>query len=396
MTSFLCVEEKAQETRRGIGLMGLIGGGLRGTDEATSSRKSGRHHRLTTAATGALLGLLAVMTLAPAEDAAPISPSADGAGLTPLMLAARKSDGPGVLEIIGQKVPLNEVDRHGRTALIWACVVGDWDCAKELIDAGADVTVADAQGETAASHAADLGMVELVDLLTRKGAASPIVHIIPKEPANPPLSAPHAWALGVSALYAQKFGYNPNVLGMQPFIPENPQIMMARDWNIKSREDLLASLNRLTTEGTRAGYQKKGALLAALDDATFNAQLQSDPKNAYRFKAARDGFKKWGTKEGLAWDLCRAAMLVNSGYSVGWISEPEAWDLLMPIARTTQSNFSSWQEMNENFQDGRAVWINQPSTRYDFLTRLMTSPVEPNSPWTKLDWKTDLTTPPNH
>ena len=64
--------------------------------------------------------------------------------------------------------------RTGRTALIWACQKGHLECAKLLIDAGADVNFAesgdDDVGGTPLSWAITFGHLNTVQLLLKKGA----------------------------------------------------------------------------------------------------------------------------------------------------------------------------------------------------------------------------------
>ncbi len=95
-------------------------------------------------------------------------------------------------------------------------------------------------------------------------------------------------------------------------------------------------------------------------------------------------------KSGLAWDLCRAAYLVNGGYAAHYLNEPEAWDRLIAIAQTAQNNFSSWREMSDNFLDGREIWAGWRDPKFEACAQLLLNPHDPNSPWNQNPWKTDL------
>lgn len=61
-------------------------------------------------------------------------------------------------------------DNSGATALIWSCLKGHTECAKALIDSGADVNATDAQGATALMHSAKLGHFDLCQVLLDAGA----------------------------------------------------------------------------------------------------------------------------------------------------------------------------------------------------------------------------------
>jgi hypothetical protein len=119
------------------------------------------------------------------------------------------------------------------------------------------------------------------------------------------------------------------------------------------------------------------------------------PEQAAGAKGLRAGYIKWKDRVGLAWDLCRMANLVNVGYDMHYISEEEAWSFLQVIARQTQAAFGSWQEMSDNFLDGREGWYGKRDPRYDACAQLLLNPGDPNSPWNQAPWKTDLSSLPN-
>lgn len=72
-----------------------------------------------------------------------------------------------------RKAAVNTQEQGGRTALIWACLKGHTGCVKLLLEAGADVNLADGDedsGGTPLSWAASHGNAEILDLLLGKGA----------------------------------------------------------------------------------------------------------------------------------------------------------------------------------------------------------------------------------
>ena len=62
--------------------------------------------------------------------------------------------------------------------------------------------------------------------------------------------------------------------------------------------------------------------------------------------------KKWGEAGIRAWDLCRAAALVQWGYTAGYVTYNEAMELLEPAAEELAEKFQSWDEVYENFLEG--------------------------------------------
>lgn len=72
------------------------------------------------------------------------------------------------------KKPKGTVDHSGRQMLQRVCEKGNYDQAKELIEAGADVNHADYAGNTALHEAALMGHTEIVELLLENGARADI------------------------------------------------------------------------------------------------------------------------------------------------------------------------------------------------------------------------------
>jgi hypothetical protein len=87
----------------------------------------------------------------------------------------------------------------------------------------------------------------------------------------------------------------------------------------------------------------------------------------------------------------------------GWIDEQEAWNLIMPAAKTLQQNYTSWKDLGENYLIGREFNAEEytnditedPLSDDDDegvynLHRLLT---EPLSPWLILKWNTPIEAP---
>jgi len=152
----------------------------------------------------------------------------------------------------------------------------------------------------------------------------------------------------------------------------------------------LHELDDLRDKGHHTTYQSEGAKFAQMTDDQFQQVLQAHSNDVTAIKATRTSYLKWKDRSGLAWDLCRSAHLVNAGYSTHYLNESEAWDRLMPIAQQAQKNFSSWQEMSDNFLDGREIWANNRDPRFEACAQLLLNPQDMNSPWNQNPWKTNL------
>jgi len=310
-------------------------------------------------------------------------------GSTPLMAAAYYGRSEAIERLLDNGANIDLKDKYGRTALMLACVAKQADCIRTLVDRRANLDIADAQGETALAIAGDNGEVDIVELLKNKGAQRTDVHIIAKSEPSQPLSSAHAWALSVGMIYTQKDRANPKILG-GGYSAEGGRSMLQEGWNIHDKASLLRELDELRDKGHHSLYQAEGAKLVQMSDDQFNQFLAAHTDKTVEIKAMRASYLKWKDRSGLAWDICRSANLVNTGFAVHYLNEQEAWDRLMAIARQAQSNFSSWQEMSDNFLDGREIWANQRDPRFDACAKLLLNPQEPNSPWNQNPWKTDL------
>ncbi len=93
---------------------------------------------------------------------------------TALIAAAHLGHAEVVKMLIAAKAPLNHVNNLGWTALMESIVLGNGgknhtDTLKALVEAGADVNIADKQGTTPLQHARRRGYVEMARVLEQAG-----------------------------------------------------------------------------------------------------------------------------------------------------------------------------------------------------------------------------------
>jgi len=94
---------------------------------------------------------------------------------TALIAAAHRGHVEIVRALIAAKAPLNHVNDLGRTALLEAIVLGNGGrnhtaTVEALVQAGADVTLADRHGTTALQHARTRGFSQIARILEHAGA----------------------------------------------------------------------------------------------------------------------------------------------------------------------------------------------------------------------------------
>jgi ankyrin repeat protein len=311
------------------------------------------------------------------------------AGRTPLMAAADYERTEAIERLLDHGAKADAKNKEGLTALMIACGDAKDASVRALLDHQVDPNVTDPRGETALTIAGDIGEVELVEMLKAKGALRTDVHIIKKGDPAQALSPGHAWGEGVAMIYTQRGGFNPKMLGGGA-TTDDRRTMLQRDWDVKDKDSLVKELDDLRVSGHHAHYQSEGAQLAKMSDDQFNKLLGANEDKVDKIKAIRAGYLKWKDRSGLAWDICRSANLVNAGFASQYFTEKEAWDRLMAIARQAQGAFHSWQEMSDNFLDGREMWSGGRDPHFEACAQLLLNPKEPNSPWNQNAWATDL------
>lgn len=95
-------------------------------------------------------------------------------GGTALIPAAHHGHVETVRILLGTAINIDHVNRLGWTALLETVILGDGGAAHTeilclLVDAGADVNIADRNGVTALAHARSRGFAAMADILTRAG-----------------------------------------------------------------------------------------------------------------------------------------------------------------------------------------------------------------------------------
>jgi ankyrin repeat protein len=340
---------------------------------------------------------VAVQTLL--DKGARLDIQSNNAKRSALIMAARRGSLSSAQALVSSHANLELRDVYGRTALLAAAGSLEEKIVKMLVNNGADVNAVDSFGETAFGYAGSRGDVSLANWLKENGAKRTDLHIVALPRPQPPLPTGRAWALAVSAVFAQINGDNPNFLGYG----DDPETSTSRGlrerWNITDRASLLKVLDDLRDRGPQADWQEEGVRVAALTDENFktfllvNAAVSGTSLDNFEAQAVRKNYLKWKERTGVGWSLCVSANLINRGYALHYLDEKEAWDLLLANARLLQRKFSSWAEMSDNFLDGREIWDKTRNPALDVCSQLLLNPKDPNSSWNKLPWTTDLSAP---
>ena len=174
------------------------------------------------------------------------------------------------------------------------------------------------------------------------------------------------WALATCGVLAELNGHNHHVLGGKlrsettPARLKEEKDMLERMWGIVDKETLMEALSGLASGGHRESYDELVHVYAALppDDQVRMQQMVfargGDSSNKLDVVlATRERFKDTSLA---GWDFTRYVFLCGDGNKMGYITEEEAWQLIMPAARLLQKTFSSWNDLYDNYIEGRRFW----------------------------------------
>jgi len=132
-------------------------------------------------------------------------------------------------------------------------------------------------------------------------------------------------------------------------------------WNIKSRDDLLNTLQWIEDGGHRKVFWETREHLKLLPIENLLEEIFKDTKDKNDFNRKLMASLSLGAPQRkvvdiTAWDYGRYISLCRWGYLCGYITEEEAWEMILPAARYLQESYTSWNEYAEDYLRGREFW----------------------------------------
>jgi TPR repeat protein len=209
------------------------------------------------------------------------------------------------------------------------------------------------------------------------------------------------WGLATSALLTYR--HDRELFALSCFVDTERSIdlekrTLERWWGVSSREDILETMSWLKNGGHRAGYEKirkdyetLGPKLMKWRDTLSGKRVSSE----YRYSVAfvEQNAERIGDKSLIGWDLMRLVSMARWGVTLGYLTEDEVWDWIMPSAQELQRTYGSWADMGEGYLDGRRFWSAQQTRKAgdEFLRKAYWLNSSKYSPWVRFDWDLDLT-----
>lgn len=129
--------------------------------------------------------------------------------------------------------------------------------------------------------------------------------------------------------------------------------LLAQSWAVESRVELYQVVEDLLSGGHDREFQAAAKEVKTLSDREI-ARLAGKlgETDQYMWPRTKALWKKWGETGIRAWDLCRAAAIVQWGYTAGYVTYSEALALLEPAVAELQEAFTTWDQVYENFLEG--------------------------------------------
>lgn len=205
------------------------------------------------------------------------------------------------------------------------------------------------------------------------------------------------WCLATSALLTVANGYSPVDLSEgkvgQVKIDEARKVL--RGWKIYKKSDLYSAIRYVQETGHRTQFDYLLRKTRGLTpEATWEMIQQSKSPELlnHRVQVVQKFGETVGGKGIFAFDYARIVSLAKWGYMAEYISEQEAWEVIVPTAIQIQAYVTSWKELAHQYRVGRLFLEPDPTGEMeqkfnhaqDYLFQ------NPQSPWLRLPWNLSL------
>ncbi len=162
-------------------------------------------------------------------------------------------------------------------------------------------------------------------------------------------------ALALSGIAAEINGLNHEKLELTVINQVNTDYwkkLLAEEWGITKRNQLLEKLVSLESKGDSKVYQDLVNILLENESLTINEmgkKLNYDPKIINRLHFIKEKRGIIGDRALRAWDYSRMALLCRIGYQVGFLTANEAWTYLQRGLTKIESMYHSWEDYAANY-----------------------------------------------
>lgn len=208
------------------------------------------------------------------------------------------------------------------------------------------------------------------------------------------------WCLAACAVLTQRNQDRHDLLADAELTDANINSVMkslSEWWEVEDRKTLFESLHWIEQGGHRKIFAEIAFFLRSAEEhelKELESRSNRDPELNNRIDVVRRHSEQLGKKTLLGWDYSRYLSLCRWGYMAGYVSEEEAWSLMLPAARILQGAFDSWEDLGANYLIGREFWslcntLESGESYWEAYEYLCS---DPGSPWRNIRWDLDLST----
>ena len=172
-------------------------------------------------------------------------------------------------------------------------------------------------------------------------------------------------------------------------------------WGVKSREQVLTTLENIRQQGHRAKF---GVLKSFVPpEGPMSASNLEKFKQVFSFDFSEDhpaqmvdeDYQKlaaWMQRTNkyisdcgiLGWDVARFVHLVRLSFVAGYIDDNEAWGEILKMAPLAEGKFKDWMEFSQSFLIGRTFWSGGEDPQVKMICERLLG--HPASPWQFFSW----------
>ncbi len=194
-----------------------------------------------------------------------------------------------------------------------------------------------------------------------------------EETQKPELPDTVRWFNASYAILTELNGWDYNIFGgLEPTAKnqEREKQLLDEWWGVTDRATADETLEWILTEGHRFGFIDNMSFLKELglsevaeaDRVNFILENFDVDENEAKFWVYYYSmYENYGDTAIDGWDYCRALNLLSYYYIAGYYTQEEALDKSLEIAKSFQSEFTSWDELIDSYLRGYEYWSDESS-----------------------------------
>ncbi len=209
------------------------------------------------------------------------------------------------------------------------------------------------------------------------------------------------WLLSAGAVLSVRNHENYDTLGSN--LPKDGvQILLYDSWGVSNRTEALDILKQLKNQLHGRQFKALRKYLLAVTnngDSEMYLKVKTDVMSGlYGQEPQVQEFLvdfTWqhrndlAEKNLLAWDYMRLINVARWSYSLGFITENEAWEDIDFAGRKLQQNYTSWDDLGRSYILGRTFWL-YSNSHPEIESAIAWLESHSSSPWKTIPWDLKL------